>query len=102
MHDVVFIGHHRDVAQYHEAGIPAYAPPIGLLAERVLAERGRYRVMAMTEETFRDLPTDLARELRESPMPHLEIVPGGNAEISPAEVVNQLRRKFGNIDVILA
>ncbi|OIP82475.1 MAG: hypothetical protein AUK37_09010 [Rhodobacterales bacterium CG2_30_65_12] len=75
MKDVVFIGDHRQAALFHEAGIASYAPPVGHLAERVLAERSRCRVLAMTERTLRALPADLARELRASRWPRLEVLP---------------------------
>lgn len=75
MNDVVFIGDHRQAALFHDAGVPSYAPPVGHLVERVLAERSRCRVLAMTERTLRALPADLARELRASRWPQLEILP---------------------------
>lgn len=75
MDDVVFIGNRLDVEGYRNAGIPSYAPPLGLLAERVVAERNRCRVLAMTETTYGALPADLARELREGHWPQLAIVP---------------------------
>ncbi len=74
MIDVIFIGDRRGVALFREAGIESYAPARRHLAERVIAERARCRVLAMTDETFAALPEDLARELREGELPHLEIV----------------------------
>ena len=75
MNDVIFIGNRLDVETCRDAGIPSYSPPFGLLAERVVAERGRCRVLAMTEATFSALPTHLARQLREGIWPRLVIVP---------------------------
>lgn len=91
MNDIVFIGHHRDVALFRGAGIPSYAPPPGLLAERVLAEMRRCRILAMTEDMFRALPAALARELREGPMPRLEILSETLCEASAGRVLDRLR-----------
>ena len=75
MDNVVFIGGPRDAEVFRNAGIQSYAPPLGLLAERVLAERRRCKVLAMTESTFAALPTPLARELRESAGAQVTILP---------------------------
>ena len=75
MENVVFIGGPRDAEAFRNAGIPSYAPPLGLLAERVLAERRRCAVLAMTESTFAALPPPLARELRQGDSPQITIVP---------------------------
>lgn len=91
MNDIVFIGHHRDVALFRKAGIPSYAPPPGHLAERVLAEKRRCRILAMTEEIFRALPAALARELREGTMPRLEILSETLCEASTNRVLKRLK-----------
>ena len=75
MDNVVFIGGPRDAEAFRSAGIPSYAPPLGLLAERVLAERRRCNVLAMTESTFAALPAPLARELREGGSVRVTILP---------------------------
>lgn len=75
MDNVVFIGGPRDAEVFRNAGIQSYAPPLGLLAERVLAERRRCKVLAMTESTFSALPAPLARELREGGGAQLTILP---------------------------
>lgn len=93
MHDVVFIGDQHDAAVFREAGIPSYAPPIGHLAERVLAERNRCRVLAMTERTLRALPAHLARELRASRWPRLEVLPELDLGGACATLMQELRQK---------
>ena len=84
MYDVIFIGDLLDARAYCDAGIPSYAPPVGLLAERVMAERRRCRVLAMTEHTFAALPASLARELREGNGPQITFVPELHAETDRA------------------
>lgn len=91
MHDVIFIGDGLDVQAYGDAGIPGFAPPLGLLAERVMAERRRCRVLAMTEGTFSALPDDLARELREGSWPQVMIVPTLHGEASRARAQELIR-----------
>lgn len=90
MNDIVFIGHHRDAALFREAGIPSYAPEPGHITERVLAEKRRCRILAMTEDLFRALPAALARELREGPAPQLEIVSETLGDASARRVLSRL------------
>jgi vacuolar-type H+-ATPase subunit F/Vma7 len=78
MDDVIFIGDRNDAIHFRNAGIPAYAPANDALAERVLAERLRCRILAMRERTFQALPNSLARELREGPLPKLKLLPEDN------------------------
>ncbi|MEZ5722424.1 MAG: hypothetical protein R3D59_12860 [Paracoccaceae bacterium] len=91
MHDVIFIGDGLDARAYGDAGIPSFAPPRGLLAERVMAEKRRCRVLAMTEGTFSALPADLARELREGCWPQVTIVPELTGEGSRARAQELIR-----------
>ncbi len=86
MNDIIFIGDRHDAETFRSAGIPSYAPPEGLLAERVLAEQRRCRVLAMTEGTFRALPAPLARELRAGNLARITIVPGRHCESDRAQI----------------
>lgn len=90
MTDVVFIGDPHLAARFRRAGIRTYAPPAGHLAERVMAEKRRCRVLAMTERTFGALPEALARELREASSPRLELLPDGHDGGVPISLI--LRR----------
>jgi len=74
MKDVIFIGNRRDACLFRDAGIDSFCPEDHRLVERVIAERHRCRVPAMTAKTFAALPGALARELREGAHPHLSIV----------------------------
>ena len=94
MDDVVFIGDPQDAEVFRSAGIPSYAPPLGLLAERVMAERRRSHVLAMTESTFAALPAPLARELREGGGPQVTIVPDLNGERDGGRIREMLRRSI--------
>ncbi len=91
MDDVVFVGNHRDAALFRDAGILSYAPPPSHLAERVMAERGRCRVLVMTQSTLQALPVELARELREGAWPRLEIVQEGAQDHTASGLVHALR-----------
>ena len=91
MYDVIFIGDRREARVYRDAGIPSYAPSLGLLAERVMAERRRCRVLAMTADTFAALPAALARELREGSWPQVTIVPDLDGERDSARVRDLIR-----------
>jgi vacuolar-type H+-ATPase subunit F/Vma7 len=72
---VIFIGDRLNAIGYRNAGIHSYVPASSRLTERVLAERKRCRILAMTEAVFSALPADLARELQEGTQPRLAIVP---------------------------
>jgi len=74
MKDVIFIGNRTDACLFQAAGVVSFAPAPADLAERVIAERGRCRVLAMTESTFAALPAGLARALREGEWPRLVLV----------------------------
>lgn len=78
--DTIFIGNARDAAAWHRAGVLSFAPSAERLGERVMAERARCRVLAMTQETLTALPAHLVRELRESTCPKLKIVPATQAQ----------------------
>ncbi|GKY89499.1 hypothetical protein [Sinisalibacter aestuarii] len=93
MNDVIFIGNRTDTALCSDAGIRAYAPPLGLLAERVLAERMRCRILAMRESTFLALPKALARELREGSWPRLSVLPEDTAGTDSAPLTHSLRQQ---------
>ena len=86
MNDVIYIGDRRDARACGDAGIPSSAPPRGLLAERIIAERRRCRVLAMTADTFAALPTPLARELRDGSWPQVTIVADMPTECDRARV----------------
>mgnify|MGYP001548857937 CR=1 FL=1 len=94
MDDVIFIGEPGDAEAFRNAGIPSYAPPLGLLAERVLAERRRFHVLAMTERTFAALPAALARELRECGSPRVTILPDLDGGEDRACIRELLRRSL--------
>ena len=94
MYQVIFIGDLRDAEAFRNAGIASYAPPRGLLAERVLAERRRCRVLAMTETTLAALPAPLARELREGGAARITIVPELNGESDRTRLREMLRQSL--------
>jgi len=94
MDNVVFIGSPRDAEAFHRAGIPSYAPPLGLLAERILAERCRCNVLAMTESTFAALPAQLARELREGGWAQVTILPDLDGEIDQGRIREILQKSL--------
>ncbi|MEZ5767418.1 MAG: type II toxin-antitoxin system HicA family toxin [Paracoccaceae bacterium] len=96
MDNVVYIGGPRDAEVFRNAGILSYAPPLGLLAERVIAERRRCNVLAMTESTFASLPAPLARELREGGGGQVTIVPHLEGDIDDAQVRRILRDSLGD------
>lgn len=86
MHDVIFIGNRRDARMFCNLGIESFCPSQGHLVERVMAERKRCRVLAMTAKTFAALPSAMARGLREGSCPRLQIVP------SPADATARAMR----------
>ncbi|MCB1336820.1 MAG: hypothetical protein KDK10_04960 [Maritimibacter sp.] len=92
MFDVVFIGSTTAAQSYRAAGIMSYGPEPERSAERIIAERRRCRVMAMSRETLAALPEWLASDLQRGPMPVLEIVPGDTA---PADVCGIAARLLG-------
>lgn len=91
MHDVIFIGDRRHAALFRAAGINSFVPAKGHLAERVIAERGRCRVLAITAKAFAALPPELARELREASCPRLEII---NTPPRAPSLAKQLTRRL--------
>lgn len=101
MDSIVFIGNAREAEAFRGAGIPSYAPPAGLLAERVLAERRRCGVLAMTARTFAALPAPLARELREGDWAKVSIVPDMVGDVDSSrirELVNASLPSRSNAD----
>lgn len=91
MDNIVYIGGARDAEAFRSAGFPSYAPPVGLLAERVLAERRRCEVLAMTASTFAALPAPLARELREGGWAQVTIVPDFDGEVDSGAIRELVR-----------
>lgn len=71
---VVFIGDRVNAIGFRNAGIHCYVPEMSRITERVMAERNRCRILAMTEAVFLSLPEPLARELSEGSLPQLAIV----------------------------
>jgi len=65
MDDIVFIGSPHETPLFEGEGFRCFEPAPGRLVERVLAERRRCRLMAMTQETFGALPSWLAHDLLE-------------------------------------
>ncbi len=63
MDDIVFIGSPHEIPLFEEAGFLCFEPAPGRMVERVLAERRRSRLMAMTQDTFGALPSWLTHDL---------------------------------------
>jgi len=98
MIDVIFIGDCKDAALFRAAGVPSFAPAPRHLAERVIAERARCRVLAMTAKTFAMLPSRLARDLREGDWPRLEIVlDPPKAALRATRLTRQLRARAAQV-----
>ncbi len=75
MDDIVFIGAPHETPLFEDAGFRCFEPAPGYLTERVLAERKRCRLMALTRETFVALPHWLAYDLLEWTPEQIFIVP---------------------------
>ncbi len=75
MADVIVIGTQGDTRAYATAGLTCFEPERGHLVERVLAERGRCGVLAITRAAYDALPAALAKTLCGSVWPTLAIVP---------------------------
>jgi vacuolar-type H+-ATPase subunit F/Vma7 len=93
MNDVIFIGNRDAAARLRAAGITAYSPGPEQLAERVIAERARCRVLAMHQSTFLALPDNLARELREGAWPRLTLLPELGTKADLGGVSQKLKRQ---------
>lgn len=91
MFDVVFVGRPDEAHIYRKAGITSFEPAPGYLAERILAERKRCRVIAMTADTLAALPAWLAGELREGAHPALAIVPVDQTPDAARRIAQRLR-----------
>lgn len=91
MFDVVFVGPPTAARTYRDAGITSYEPEPDQSAERIIAERRRCQVMAMSLETLAALPDWLAVELERGPWPILEIVPGELAPSDATGIATRLR-----------
>lgn len=75
MAEIIMIGAHGETRPFAAAGLRCFEPGRGRLIERVLAERVRCEVLALTPAAYGALPVGLARELHESSHPVLAIVP---------------------------
>ncbi|MEJ2030234.1 MAG: hypothetical protein P8X66_10300 [Maritimibacter sp.] len=83
---VVFIGDHLNAVGFRNAGIHCYVPEASRLTERVLAERHRCRILAISEAAFHELPEYLARELCDSLHPQLAIVPDASTVLEDEDI----------------
>jgi len=92
MSEIILIGTGGETRAFAAAGLRCFEPGRGRLIERVLAERVRCRVLALTPGAFSALPAALAVTLRESPRPALAIVPPLNDPEEAALVVDRLYR----------
>lgn len=92
MVDVIFIGPPHEAEAFRAAGILCFQPSAQNLGERVLAERARCRVLAMTQVTFDALPPWLAQELRAASWPQLAIIPSPQTAVEAARGRALLRR----------
>ena len=97
MYGVIFIGGPRAASAYRAAGVACFEPAAGNLAERVLAERVRCQVLAMTPATFHALPAWLARELSEACWPHLVLVPDIETQRDADRVPDECRRLMAQL-----
>lgn len=93
MSGAIVVGLRGETAAYVAAGLRCYEPDAGRLVERVLAERARCAVLAMTRRAHDALPPSLARDLRQAEWPVLAILPAqASAETAPAIVAGLLER----------
>jgi len=92
MDDVILIGANGDSRPYQAAGLSCFEPAEGRVAERVLAERSRCEVLAMTPAAFESLPSELGSVLRESIWPEVVILPPVDDVAAAARIADQLRR----------
>ncbi|MEZ5722425.1 MAG: hypothetical protein R3D59_12865 [Paracoccaceae bacterium] len=75
MAGIIVIGERGQTRAYATAGLRCFEPGPGHLVERVLAERFRCEVLALTRTAFDALPAALARDLRHRLGPTLAILP---------------------------
>lgn len=94
MAQVIVIGAPGETRRYEAAGLRCFEPGRGRLIERVLAERVRCDVLAITRAAFCALPRALARELQERAWPTLAIVPPARDTGDAVRVANRLRRMY--------
>lgn len=92
MVDVIFIGPPHEAKAYRAAGILCFQPSAQNLTERVVAERSRCRVLAMTQATLDALPLWLSQELREANWPLLAVMPKIDSPADVARARTLLRR----------
>ena len=90
MAEIILIGAPGQTRPYAAAGLRCFEPGRGRLIERVLAERVRCEVLAMTRAAYGALPTALARELQEQAWPALAIVPAVRDAADAARVAKRL------------
>lgn len=91
MGGIIVIGERGQTRGYAIAGLRCFEPGPGHLVERVLAERFRCDVLAMTRTAFEALPASLARDLRHRTRPALTILPD---TATPADALAEADRLF--------
>ncbi len=92
MVEIIVVGTYRETRAYEAAGLRCFEPERRRLIERVLAERTRCKVLALTRPAYDALPAALARELRECAAPVLAIVPAARDVEAAARVAEGLLR----------
>lgn len=92
MFEVILIGAEGETWPYEAVGLTCFEPAAGCVAERVLAERTRCEVLAMTQAAFDRLSSELANAVEETAWPELAIVPAVDDVRGATLVVDDLRR----------
>ena len=90
MADVIVIGKRAETQAYAAAGLTCFEPEPGHLVERVLAERVRCAVLAITRPAYDALPSALAKTLCESVWPALAIVPVPHEPRAASRIADRL------------
>lgn len=75
MAGIIVIGTNGETGPFQAAGLRCFEPEAGRLVERVLAERARCNVLALTQTAHAALPGALARNLRQGAWPRLVVLP---------------------------
>ncbi len=102
MAEIIVIGAPGQTQPYAATGLMCFEPGRGRLIERVLAERVRCEVLAMTQAAYRALPAALARELQEQAWPALAIVPVVRDAGEAARVATRLRGMYAGSGPVAA